>query len=307
MNYLSEHRNGLIGTVLIHGVILILMLLFGFLTPLPLPGEEGILVNFGNSDQGFGIEEPAAGGALQVAAVQEEKVQSPPPAPAPAAAAPKKAPAKEEIMTQNYEKTVAIESANAEARKRQEELDRQRKLAEEKKLQEQREQERQAELARQKKEAEQQKINQINSLAANAFGSPGGGAGTSSSTGQGVTYPGGNQGSPDGSPTSSNYGVGGSGSGSSGSGPSFSLAGRNALSLPKPAYTENESGTVVVSVTVDKYGKVTNAVPGVQGTNTSNTTLIQAAREAALKARFNADPTAAAFQKGTITYRFVLD
>jgi len=45
----------------------------------------------------------------------------------------------------------------------------------------------------------------------------------------------------------------------------------------------------------------------VQGTNTSNTALIQAAKEAALKARFNADPNAATFQKGTITYRFVLD
>jgi TonB family protein len=85
------------------------------------------------------------------------------------------------------------------------------------------------------------------------------------------------------------------------------LSGRSALSLPKPAYPGNEEGIVVVSVTVDKYGKVTNAEAGVQGTNTYNTALIKAAKEAALKARFNADPNAAAFQKGTITYRFVLD
>ncbi|MDD4192863.1 MAG: TonB family protein, partial [Mangrovibacterium sp.] len=66
-------------------------------------------------------------------------------------------------------------------------------------------------------------------------------------------------------------------------------------------------GTVVVAVTVDKYGKVTQADAGVQGSTTYQAALVRAAREAALRARFNPDPNAAAFQKGTITYRFVLD
>jgi len=319
-DYLSEHRNGLIGTILVHGLVLIILILFGFFTPLPLPGEEGILVNFGNAEQGFGEEEPApAQQEMQSPPVAEETeaVQSPPPAAPP----PTPSKAKEEVMTQDYEKTAAIESAaKEEARKKQEELDRQKKLAEQKQLQEQREKERQAEIARQQREKERQaeiarqqreaeakKIAEINSRASNAFGAAGAGATDSKSTSQGVTFPGGNQGNPDGSPASSNDGEGANGSGSSGRGPSFSLSGRSALSLPKPAYPGNEEGVVVVAVTVDKYGKVTNAEAGVQGTSTSNTALIQAAKEAALKARFNADPTAAAFQKGTITYRFVLD
>jgi len=305
--YLAEHRNGLVGTFIVHAIVLILMMLFGFFTPLPLPGEEGILVNFGNTEQGFGNEEPAPAQQESQAApaIEETKaVQSPPPATPP----PTRSKAKEEVMTQNFEKTIAIESAaETEARKKKEELDRQKKLAGQKQLQEQRERERQAEIARQQREAEQKKIAEINSRASNAFGATGAGTTASQSTSQGVTFPGGNQGSPTGSPTSYNYGNGANGSGSSGNGPSFSLSGRSALSLPKPAYPGNEEGIVVVSVTVDKYGKVTNAEAGVQGTNTSNTALIQAAKEAALKARFNADPNAAAFQKGTITYRFVLD
>jgi colicin import membrane protein len=302
--YLSEHRNGLIGTLIVHAIVLIVMVLFGFFTPLPLPGEEGIVVNFGNSEQGLGTEEPAPVQQASEAApaVEKKAVQSPPPA------APNPSKAKEEVMTQNFEKTAAIESAaETEARKKKEELERQKKLAEQKQLEEQREKERQAEIARQQREAEQKKIAEINSRASNAFSATGAGNTASRSTGQGVTFPAGNQGNSTGSPASDNYGQGANGNGSSGSGPSFSLSGRSALSLPKPAYPGNEEGIVVVSVTVDKYGKVTNAEAGVQGTNTYNTALIKAAKEAALKARFNADPNAAAFQKGTITYRFVLD
>ena len=85
------------------------------------------------------------------------------------------------------------------------------------------------------------------------------------------------------------------------------MDGRNVTGLPKPNYPGNEEGVVVVSITVDKYGKVSNAKPGVKGTNTYNANLLEAARQAALKATFNADPKAPAFQTGTITYRFVLD
>jgi len=305
MRYISEHKEGFWGTVVVHALVLVLLLVFGFFTPLPLPGEEGILVNFGNSKEGLGNKEPGpAPQKSKAVPAAEEKVaiQSPPPAVPP----PTASKVKEEVMTQNYEKTVAIESAaEAEARKKKEELERQNKLAEQRRLQEQRERERQMEIARQQREAEQKQIDKIHSRVANAFG-PGKASGEKS-TGQGVTFPSGNQGSPDGSPASETYGPGGSASGSSGNGPSFSLSGRNALSLPKPAYPGNEEGTVVVAVTVDKYGKVTQADAGVQGSTTYQAALVRAAREAALRARFNPDPNAAAFQKGTITYRFVLD
>ena len=57
MSYIGEHRRGIFGTILFHGVILLLLLFFGFITPLPLPEEKGILVDFGNSATGSGRRE----------------------------------------------------------------------------------------------------------------------------------------------------------------------------------------------------------------------------------------------------------
>ncbi|HEC41554.1 MAG TPA: hypothetical protein ENI20_01825 [Bacteroides sp.] len=45
---------------------------------------------------------------------------------------------------------------------------------------------------------------------------------------------------------------------------------------------------------------------GAQGTNTLNKELLEAARKAALKARFNRSTDAASIQQGTITYHFLL-
>ena len=41
-----------------HTGLLAFAILFGFATPLPLPEEEGILINFGTDDFGAGDEEP---------------------------------------------------------------------------------------------------------------------------------------------------------------------------------------------------------------------------------------------------------
>ena len=52
-------RIGFIGTVLFHAGIIALLFYLGFSTPLPLPEEEGIVINFGNTDQGAGNKRPA--------------------------------------------------------------------------------------------------------------------------------------------------------------------------------------------------------------------------------------------------------
>ncbi len=339
MSYFSKHNKGFWGTIVFHGIILILLLILGFITPLPLPEEEGILVNFGNSKQGRGLREPAPRKQTPPPPVVQKKKSEPkittPPPPPPEAAPKQKA--KEEVMTQDFEKTVAIESAKKkkeEDRKRKEELDRKRKI-EEQQRQERLVRDRQAEIERQrlaeierqkqaelererkaeeerqriaeeariKREQEQKKISEINNRAANAFGSSGAGTADSKSTSQGVSFPGGNQGNPNGSANSNNYGDGGG----AGNGKSFSLSGRSALSLPDPDYPGNEEGIVVVKITVNKYGKVTAAEPGARGSTTYNSQLVAAAKQAALKAKFNLDEKAPAFQQGTITYRFVLD
>ncbi len=119
MKYYKEHKKGILGTVVFHVTILLILLFLGFFTPLPLPGEEGILVNFGNSKNGFGDHEPspARKNPKPVQTVKKEKPKpkqeevipqatTPPPA-----STPKPQPAKEVAMTQDYEKTAAIDAA----------------------------------------------------------------------------------------------------------------------------------------------------------------------------------------------------
>ncbi|MDP2335326.1 MAG: cell envelope integrity protein TolA [Bacteroidota bacterium] len=319
MNYISEHRTGLIGTFVTHAVVLALLLYFGFFTSLPLPGEEGILVDFGNSETGIGTEEPAPSESAPLKNQEEKRVEvaTPPPPPQKKVSTPID---KEALMTQELEKTVAMESA-----KRKKVIEKAKDLENEKILKEKRKQEtlekqqqaeaeriQKAEIARQRKEeeqklalaaAEQRKAGEINTRAKNAFGGSGKGTSDSKSKGQGVTYGTGNQGTQQGTAGANQYGPGGG----IGNGVSFSLDGRSAQSLPKPYYPGNEEGIVVVQVTVDKEGIVKKAEAGVKGSNTINQELIAAAKKAALLARFNVDENAPAFQSGTITYRFVLE
>lgn len=339
MEYYKEHKKGIIGTVVFHTIVLLLLLFLGFFTPLPLPGEEGILVNFGISENGLGNREPspAKKNPLPVKPVEKKKeIKQEPTTPPPSKPKPTPQKKAEEVaMTQDYEKTAAIDAA--EKKKKAEEEKRKKAIEEEnrlKKIEEDRirraeeerikkQQEEQARIAREEaarkakeeaerkaREEEQRKINEINSRAKGAFGNNNagtGGKGTGKSTSQGATFPGGNQGAPTGDPNAGKYGKGGSGSGNQGSGPSFSLAGRSAKSLPRPRYPGNDEGVVVVKITVNKYGKVTAAEPGVRGTTIMNQQFWNEAKQAALKAKFNIDENAAAFQQGTITYRFVLD
>ena len=85
------------------------------------------------------------------------------------------------------------------------------------------------------------------------------------------------------------------------------VKGRNVVgSLPKPFYSSQSQGIVVVQVKVDQYGNVTEAIPGAEGTTVTDKTLWAAARSAAMKAHFNMDANAPAVQTGTITYIFKL-
>jgi len=195
-------------------------------------------------------------------------------------------------------------------RERQAEIERQRQAELERQRREEAERQRQAELERQKREEEQRRISEINARAQGAFGgntSNSGGQGTGTNQSQGVTFPGGNQGSPTGDPNAGTYGTGGSGTGDQGSGISYSLSGRSARSLPKPVYPGDDEGLVVVKVTVDKNGNVTAAEPGARGTTIMDQRFWSEARQAALKAKFNIDENAPAFQQGTISYRFRLN
>lgn len=89
--------------------------------------------------------------------------------------------------------------------------------------------------------------------------------------------------------------------------PSARLAGREVVgSLQLPSYGVQKAGRVVVRITVDREGNVTDAIAGVEGTTVQDRSLWSAARKAALTAHFNANPNAPISQEGTITYIFKL-
>ncbi len=119
---------------------------------------------------------------------------------------------------------------------------------------------------------------------------------------EGITGKEGDQGKPSGTKESKNY----LGKGGFGNGPSASLSGRTPKYLPTPSRHFKETGTVVVQIDVNKYGKVIKAVAIDRGSTTTDSQLRKMAVEAAKMAIFNANPNAAEMQRGTITYHFVI-
>jgi len=97
----------------------------------------------------------------------------------------------------------------------------------------------------------------------------------------------------------------GNGSGLDGDG-NYRLGGRKALNKEKIPQDCNESGLIVVKISVNQNGQVISASPGQKGTTNSATCLTEPARRAALATRFNSDSNAPSIQIGYITYNFKL-
>ena len=131
-------------------------------------------------------------------------------------------------------------------------------------------------------------------------GYSGNGSGTGSGTGSG---------SGNGSGSGSGNGSGsGSGDGSGkGSGSGYFLGNRKALSKPVPNYTCNEEGKVAVQISVDQSGNVVAAKPGVRGTTNAAKCLLDEAKNAAMRTRWEPDSNAAEKQVGLIIYNFSLN
>jgi TonB family protein len=266
---MGRSKRGIVGTTVFHGIILIIIIFLGFMVPDPPPEEEGILINFGTDETGLGDTEPM---------YSEIPEQTPPPPQE--ASTPTES--TEEIISQDFEEAPVVEA---------EEVVEQEKVIETPA----------EELSTEAEETTPPPVEEPPKVNERALYR--GRANTDETSGsEGITEGEGNQGSITGSPDSDNYldGLGGRGI-------NFSLTGRSPLSLPKPEYNVQEAGKVVVKIRVNRDGIVTYAEAGAQGTNTLNKELLEAARKAALKARFNRSPDAAFTQQGTITYHFVLE
>ena len=166
------------------------------------------------------------------------------------------------------------------------------KIEADKKIKEQLEAERiikqKEETERKRKEAEQQRQTDIMNRTKNALANSKN-SGTSS-TSEGIAGGTGNQGDPRGSVDSKVRGEGGglgtSGTGTGDKGVSYELQGRGFQKLPPPKYDYQGEGKVVVEVSVDRSGKVIQAVPGIKGSTTLDEYLLKVAKDAAMEAQF---------------------
>lgn len=272
--FIKYHKKGILGTLIFHGVLAILLFTMGFSTPLPLPAEQGILINFGDVEEASGAD--AIERNIEETERQTAQEQTSPPEPQ------QSDENEEPVTTQDFEEAPTVEQTN-EQTEQQEETPQPTKEQEEQPEEEQEEQEKERE------------VNE-NALYQGRSDEK---AGES----EGETEGEGNQGNQSGTPEADNYNDEGSrGMG----GVDYSLSGRNPESLPKPEYNYEEEGKVVVEITVDRNGNVTKAVAGVKGSTTLDSELLRAAKQAALNAKFDRKGDAPAYQKGTITYNFRL-
>jgi hypothetical protein len=250
----KNNRAGLIGTILFHALLLVLFLFVGMTYPDPPPPEEGITINFGNSEDGMGdnpTEELSESESESNEATNNTASSS--------------SPAEQQILTQNTTPTVNVNATTT--------------------------------TTTQTTNTTQNSTSQNLSEALNAFNNSGGQSGNEGETGNP-----GNQGSLEGDPNSNNYTGGGVGNGVT-----YSLSGRNLLSMPKIEDNSQEQGKVVVDIVVDKYGKVIKATPGGRGSTTTSPILYKKAVDAALKTKFNAKAELVADQKGQMTFVFILN
>jgi TonB family protein len=290
---------GVLGTIVAHAALLALLIFISFTIPHN-DDEGGVPVMMGDVES---AQEGADNSLVDVDILPEEAAAQP-------AAAPStpEAPKEEPIITQETEKSVEVKKTKAKVEKttpkakpvetpKKAEKSEAEIAAEKKRLAEAKaEAERKA--AEAKAEAERKAAAEAASKrVAGAFGK-GNKMGNSSGTSDSGT---GKEGSKNGNSTT------GAKSGVGGTGASFNLGGRSLGSggLPRPSYSGQEEGKVVVSIVVNPAGKVIDASINIGQTNTVSTTLRKAALEAARKASFN-EVSGVNNQSGTITYYFTL-
>lgn len=84
----------------------------------------------------------------------------------------------------------------------------------------------------------------------------------------------------------------------------YKVADRTILKPPVVTNLTEQKGTVVVSITIDKYGHVVKAVPGGEGSSTNSEYLYTKAKQAAESAQFDSSPTSPLEAKGYMIIQF---
>jgi colicin import membrane protein len=305
-------NRGITGTVIFHGLILALLILGSLTFPDPPPEEEGVLVNFGTDDTGFGSVEPIGDQTNQGTPEPEAAEPVPvretyvPPTPTPVVKSPDQTQDIEEVVVKEDPKPTAEEIRRKEE---QAELIRKQQEDERIKQQEERIRREEAERIRREEEAERKRIEEerlrreqqadrLNRMGESTFGRQGVGEQQGS---EGVTPgTGTNQGAVTGTPGATTYGDG-TGLGDS---KNYGLGNRTVVGTLPPPIVDDCSVTsriiVTVEIQVDRSGSVVGT--SIKDATFSDPCINNAVLAAARKTRFTGDQNAAFRQTGWIRY-----
>jgi outer membrane biosynthesis protein TonB len=278
--YEREHkRNSAITTAIIMLLILLALFLFGKYRQNPPPGEKGIAVIFGTTDQGSGDEAPSSTNPdvertpeeveetdaqpleevtpTEVTPVTDVVTQTQIEAPVVAPTKPKPTP----TPTKPVEKPKPTEPV---------------------------------------KPAEQPKPAPPTPDPGSTFG--GFKSDKNTSGGKGNDNVPGDKGNPNGTGTA--WDGSGSGTVPGGNGDGYGLSGRSALKKIQPKNENKVLGTIRIKITVNSQGKVINAVYSSTGSTTADSYLKQISIDAAYKWEWSADPQNRPEQMGYIDFKY---
>lgn len=279
----SKNVKATVATIVLHGVLLLLFLTVGFKIPVtpPPPEELGMEVNLGNSDQGFGTEQPLAPGD---AAPEVAKTSSPAPAHTPVSAqqpitTDESTPDDENAVNVPTKKKIVVKTPPVNHEETKKKVDKPIITP------------------------TQPARKPLATMTRPGATGPGGNNqdAYNNSRNQGIAGGKGDQGKPNGNPNSDNYnGDGGSGHG--GVGIVRGFKGRAPISLPSFTDDFNENATILVDIKVDDSGQVISASYQPRGSTTTNQSMINIALRKVRGIKF---PKSSAFEEvGTLRVNF---
>ncbi|MCB0480447.1 MAG: hypothetical protein KDC83_03400 [Flavobacteriales bacterium] len=273
----TNKKRGLAGTILVHLLLLILFIIYGLNYPVPRP-ETGMLLNFGTSDMGSGEIQPDVAGDPSPQTDPNEEIIPPTESSSSNAQ-------DDQVLTQDEIETLTTPENDDSKKTESENATKPKDNSSQSTTEESKE-----------PKKEPQLDSRLKNTLENAFNKGGGSEGDDKNKS-------GDKGKVNGDKQGNSYtgGTGGSGGGN------YNLGDRNALAKIKPDYTCEEYGIVVISVRVNRNGQTVDANLQLKGTSNTAPCLVNRAKEAALKTKWQPDPAAPEIQIGSITYHFELN
>lgn len=273
----KKHIKALGWTLGVHVLLLLFFLLFRYTMPAQVPIEElGMEVNLGTMEDGFGLdqpeipEDPAAAQAVVNRSVAVNSMHN-----------------DAEVYTSDEETAPAVVSRPRSDNRRRSVTPSANRLSNRTRSQ-------QTSATSRSEEAAARNPKYVFQGATGSGGNSA--AGTRAGGSEGIGQGEGDMGVPGGTPGAENY----SGTPGGGSTIGHNISNRKIVERPDPNATFREGGNVVIRVTVNREGRITNH----RVVSSANSTIRNLAVQKLKSVRFNASPSAPAEQFGNITFRF---